>query len=172
MRSIARLINLDIAVPDFSTLSRRSNGLNIHQNAKRSEGAITFIVDSTGLNMHGGNGWNAAKHGVKKPRKTWRKLHLACDPDTGDIASSELTTERVGDETAHPELIAEIDTAVSRFLAVEPMMGGVYRTVWRQGLGQTSRLSCRHQRTQSLATTFKLKDATIRSLKHASRQKR
>ena len=117
MRSIARLMNLDLAVPDFSTLSRRGNGLNIRQNAKRSEGAITLIVDSTGLKMHGGNGWNSEKHGAKKTRKTWRKLHLAFDPDTGDIVDSKLTTERVGDETALPELIAEIDTAVGRFLA-------------------------------------------------------
>lgn len=117
MRSIARLMSLDLAVPDFSTLSRRSNGLNIHQNAKRSEGAITLIVDSTGLKMHGGNGWDTEKHGTRKPRKTWRKLHLAFDPDTGDIVGSELTTERVGDETALPDLIAEIDAEVGRFLA-------------------------------------------------------
>ena len=117
MRSIARLMNLDIPVPDFSTLSRRSNDLNIRQNTKSSEGTITLIIDSTGLKMHGGNGWNAEKHGAKKPRKTWRKLHLTFDPGAGDIVGSELTTEHVGDETALPDLIAEIDTTVSRFLA-------------------------------------------------------
>ena len=117
MRSIARLMNLDIPVPDFSTLSRRSNGLNIRQNSNRSEGAITLIVDSTGLKVHGGNGWNAEKHGAKKLRKTWRKLHLAFNPGTGDIVGSELTTEHVGDETALPDLVGEIDADVDRFLA-------------------------------------------------------
>lgn len=117
MRSIARLMSLDIAVPDFSTLSRRGSGLNIRQNAKSSKDAITLIVDSTGLKVHGGNGWYAEKHGATRPRKTWRKLHLAFNPDTGDIFGSELTTEHVGDETALPELIAEIDATVSRFLA-------------------------------------------------------
>jgi hypothetical protein len=55
MLSIVRLMSLDLAVPDFSTFSRRSNGLNNRQNAKRSEGAITLIADSTGLKIHGGN---------------------------------------------------------------------------------------------------------------------
>jgi hypothetical protein len=117
MRSIARLMILDIPVPDFSTLSRRSNALKIRQNSNRSEGAITLIVDSTGLKVHGGNGWNAEKHGTTKRRKTWRKLHLAFNPDTGDIVGSELTTEHVGDETALPDLVEGIDVDVDRFLA-------------------------------------------------------
>lgn len=117
MRSIARLMNLDIPVPDFSTLSRRSAGLKIPHHPRCSERPITLIVDSTGLKVHGGNGWNAEKHGAKKPRKTWRKLHLAFDPDTGDIVGSILTTEHVSDETALPDLVGEIDADVDRFLA-------------------------------------------------------
>lgn len=83
--------------------------------------------------MHGGNGWNSEKHGAKKPRKTWRKLHLAFDPDTGNKVDSKLTTKRVGDEAALPELIAEIDTTVSRFLA-----DGTY-----DGQGESNCLSTR-----------------------------
>ena len=117
MRSIAQLMNLDIPVPDFSTLSRRSTGLKIRQHPRCSDDPITLIVDSTGLKMHGGNGWNTEKHGSKKRCKTWRKLHLAFNPDTGDIIGSELTTEHVGDETALPDLIGGIDADVDRFLA-------------------------------------------------------
>jgi hypothetical protein len=117
MRSIAQLMNLDLPVPDFSTLSRRSTGLKIQHRPRRSDGPITLIVDSTGLKMHGGNGWNAEKHGTTRPRKTWRKLHLAFNPDTGDIVGSELTTEHVGDETALPDLVGEIDADVDRFVA-------------------------------------------------------
>ncbi len=50
-------------------------------------------------------------------RKIWRKLHLAFNPDTGDIVGSKLTTEHVGDETALPDLVGEIDADVDRFLA-------------------------------------------------------
>ncbi len=47
----------------------------------------------------------------------WRKLHIALDPDTGEITASELTSEHVGDETALPDLHAEVDVNVARFLA-------------------------------------------------------
>jgi hypothetical protein len=117
MRSIAQLMNLDIPIPDFSTLSRRSTGLKIRHHPRCYDEPITLIVVSTGLKMHGGNGWNTEKHGITKRRKTWRKLHLAFNPDTGDIVGSELTTEHVGDETALPDLVEAIDADVDRFLA-------------------------------------------------------
>jgi hypothetical protein len=74
-------------------------------------------MESTGLKMYGGNGWDEEKHGARKARKTWRKLHIALDPDIGEISASELTSEHVGDETALPDLLAEVDFNVERFLA-------------------------------------------------------
>jgi hypothetical protein len=117
MRSIAKLMGLDLVVPDYSTLSRRGKGLKIVQNRRASDKPITLIVDSSGLKMRGGSDWCTEKHGGKKARKTWRKLHIALDPDTGDITAAELTTERVGDETALPDLLTNIDVDVTRFLA-------------------------------------------------------
>ncbi len=127
MRSIAKLMDLDLVVPDYSTLSRRGKDLKIAQSRHPSDKPITLIVDSTGLQMHGGNDWCSKKHGGKKPRKTWRKLHIGFDPDTGDIVASELTTEHVGDETALPGLLAKADAEVERFLADGAYDGqGVY----------------------------------------------
>lgn len=117
MRSIAKLMGMELAVPDFSTLSRRGKGLKFNRNRRAANKPTTLIVDSTGLKVHGGNNWHEEKHGTKKARKTWRKLHIAFDPDTGDIAATELTTEHVGDETALPELLTDIDANMSRFLA-------------------------------------------------------
>lgn len=107
MRTIAKLMDLDLVVPDFSTLPPRGKDLKIAQNRHPSDKPITLILGSTGLQMHGG----------KKPRKIWRKLHIALDPDTGEIAASELTTEHVGDETALPGLLAKADAEVERFVA-------------------------------------------------------
>ena len=117
VRSIARLMGMDLVVPDYSTLSRRGKGLKIAQNRRAASKPITLIVDSTGLKMHGGNDWHEEKHGTRKTRKTWRKLHIGLDPETGDIVASKLATEHVGDETALPELLNDIDADVSRFLA-------------------------------------------------------
>ncbi|MFA3919106.1 IS5 family transposase [Ruegeria hyattellae] len=117
MRSIAKLMGMELVVPDFSTLSRRGKGLQLAQNRRAASKPTTLIVDSTGLKVRGDNGWHEEKHGTKKARKTWRKLHIALDPVTGEITATELTTEHVGDETALSALLTDIDDDVSRFLA-------------------------------------------------------
>ena len=102
VRSLLKLMGLDLPVPDFSTLSRRGIGLAVVDDRPQSTDPITLIVDSTGLKIHRGSGWQAEKHGTGKTRKSWRKLHLGYDPDSGEIVASLLTTDQVGDETALP----------------------------------------------------------------------
>jgi hypothetical protein len=62
-------------------------------------------------------GWHEEKYGARNARKTWRKLHIALDPDIGEIIASDLASDHVGDETAHPNLLADIDVKAARFLA-------------------------------------------------------
>ncbi|MEO9778000.1 MAG: transposase, partial [Sedimentitalea sp.] len=76
VRSLMRLLGLSLPVPDFSTLSRRGKGLHVLQPSPEAKGPITLIVDSTGLSIHRGSGWNETKHGAGKTRKSWRKLHV------------------------------------------------------------------------------------------------
>jgi hypothetical protein len=54
------------------------------------------VIDSTGLKVFGAGDWLHEKHGGK-PRRSWRKLHLAVDPESGEILASELTTMEEGD---------------------------------------------------------------------------
>ena len=117
VRSLLQLIGLDLPVPDFSTLSRRAIVLSVADDGLRSSGPITLIVDSTGLKIHRGSGWQEVKHGAGKTRKSWRKLHIGYDPVSGEIVASLLTADQVGDETALPELVAGMDGSVTRFLA-------------------------------------------------------
>ena len=58
MRSIARLMGLDIPVPDFSTLSRRGLRLTLpaRPRTKRTE-PVHLVVDSTGLKIFGEGEW-------------------------------------------------------------------------------------------------------------------
>ena len=118
MRSIARLLGAEIAVPDFSTLSRRSNGL-ILQTApqENSQATIHLAVDSTGLKIFGEGEWLEEKHKTKGKRRSWRKLHLGLDLVSGEIVCSELTTDEVGDPTALPDLLDQVDSPVDLFLA-------------------------------------------------------
>ena len=61
MRSIARLLGVEIAVPDFSTLSRRGNGLALRTKPKpKSDKPVQLVVDSTGLKIFGEGALSAA----------------------------------------------------------------------------------------------------------------
>ena len=118
VRGLVRIMGLDLAVPGFSTFSRRGSGLSptAKSKAKRS-GPIHLVVDSTGLKIFGEGEWLHNKHKTKAKRKSWRKLHLGLDLTTGEIVCADLTKDDVGDPTALPELFNQIDAPVSRFLA-------------------------------------------------------
>lgn len=110
-------MGLDLPVPDFSTMSQRAIDLAVVDDRPKSSGSITLIIDSTGLKIHRGSGWQETRHGTGRTRKSWRKLHIGYDLDSGEIVASLLTTDQVGDETALPELIAGIDSQVSHVIA-------------------------------------------------------
>ncbi|MGB7269341.1 MAG: IS5 family transposase [Albidovulum sp.] len=118
MRAIAKLLGVEIAVPDFSTLSRRSNGLILRQRPRdNSQAPIHLVVDSTGLKIFGEGGWLEEKHKTKAKRKSWRKLHLGLNLVSGEIVCSDLTTDNIGDPTALPGLLDQIDGPVEMFLS-------------------------------------------------------
>lgn len=112
-------MGLDILVPDFSTLSRRSKGLALSSTRLElgKEGPVHLVVDSTGLKIVGAGEWLETKHRAKAGRKRWRKLHLGLDLASREIVCSELTTDEIGDPTALPDLLKQIDSPVDRFIA-------------------------------------------------------
>jgi hypothetical protein len=106
LRSIARLLQLDIDIPDHTTLSRRSTTLKAHlRNPDTAGGPVHILIDSTGLKAH--RGPTAPADG--RNRRTWRKLHLVVDANTAEILSSKLTTDSKRDSTPVRELLARID---------------------------------------------------------------
>jgi Transposase DDE domain len=69
IRSVLRLLGLQIAVPDHSTLSRRGRGFAGRQpRAVRHDRPVHVVLDSTGLQIFGQGEWDAEKHG-RKPRQ-------------------------------------------------------------------------------------------------------
>jgi hypothetical protein len=63
--SILRLLGLDLAVPDPTTLSRRAGTLEVPRLRSGSE-PVHLLVDGTGLKLRGQGEWLAEKHGTKK----------------------------------------------------------------------------------------------------------
>ena len=86
--SIMHLLGLTLAVPDHSTLSRRAATLEVPRPRPRRDGEpLHLLVDSTGLTLCGAGEWLHEKHGTKT-RRSWRKLHVGLDADTGQIIAA------------------------------------------------------------------------------------
>ena len=115
MNSLITALDIDITLPDFSSLSKRSVALSRHKLTKDLAPGSIVIVDSTGLKVYGKDEWHQEKHDVAA-RRTWRKLHLAVD-ENHQIIACELTTPETGDPTAVPDLLDQIDTPFDIFIA-------------------------------------------------------
>jgi hypothetical protein len=119
LRSIADVLEIDIAIPDHTTLSRRGVGLTILPNRIGRTEPLHLLIDSTGLKIYGEGEWLDQKHGIRS-RRRWRKLHLAVDAGTHEIVAVELTPDDVGDIAEVPDLLDQIGVppAVLRFYTV------------------------------------------------------
>ena len=107
VESLLRLIGLDWAVPDFSTLSRRQKTLKVNIPYRGSDGPLHLLIDSTGIKVEGEGEWNARKHGGSKSR-VWRKIHIGIDKKSLEIRAAEFTSSDVGDAPMLPELLDQI----------------------------------------------------------------
>ena len=88
-----------------------------------------MVIDSTGLKVFGAGEWQREKHGGQG-RRTWRKLHLAVDPDTGEILASELTTAEDGDASQVGPLLDQISGPIASVTADGAYDGDpVYRII-------------------------------------------
>ena len=113
--SIIALLGLDLAVPDHTTLSRRAESLDVVR-PRSGSGPVHLLVDSTGLKLCGSGEWLLERHGTKT-RRSWRKLHIAVDADTGQIAAVALTTSEVGDASPVGALLDQVDGPIASFTA-------------------------------------------------------
>ncbi len=78
VESLLRLIDLDWAVPNFSTLSRRQKTLKVNIPYRGSDGPLHLLIDSTGIKVEGEGEWNA--------RRAWGHQ----TPASGARSTSEL----------------------------------------------------------------------------------
>ena len=107
--SILQLLDLDLAVSDHSTLSRRAATLKLPKpRSGLSCGPAHLRGDGTGLKLCGPGEWLAEKHGTKR-RRAWRVLHLATDDDTGRIVASVLTDKDADDGSQVGPLLERIE---------------------------------------------------------------
>jgi hypothetical protein len=115
VRSLFRLIKIDLPVPDHSTLSKRGKGLKVNL-PKKSSQSLNIVMDSTGLKIHGEGEWKVRQHGVSK-RRTWRKLHVGANPEDGEIQAVLLTENNISDDEAVEALLEHIKQDIEKFAA-------------------------------------------------------
>jgi hypothetical protein len=111
--SIIRLLGLALSVPDHTPLSRRAETLEVPRPRSGTEPAH-LLVDSTGLKLCGAGEWLVEKHGTRT-RRSWRKLHLGRDADTGQIVAATLTTNDVDDGSQVGPLLDQVAGPVASF---------------------------------------------------------
>ena len=115
--SVIGLLGLDLAVPDHTTLSRRAETLEVPRPQPRRDGEpMHLLVDSTGLKLCGAGEWLFEKHGTKT-RRSWRKLHIGLDADTGQIVAAKLTNKERDDGAEVGPLLDQVPGPVASFTA-------------------------------------------------------
>jgi hypothetical protein len=115
VRSLLELMDLDLGVPDHTTLSRRARRLDIPLPPSTLHGPVHLILDSTGLSIVGVGQWAASKHG-ERGRRGWKKLHLGVDAD-GVIVAQVLTDGNADDARTGTSMIGRVPGQLVRVTA-------------------------------------------------------
>src|SRR4051812_36108622 len=111
--SILHLLGLALSVPDHTTLSRRAETLEVPRPRSGTE-PVHLLVDSTGLKLCGAGEWLVEKHGTKT-RRSWRKMHIGVDADTGRIVASVLTPHDGDDGSQVGPLLDQVAGPIASF---------------------------------------------------------
>jgi hypothetical protein len=107
MESIGRVLHLAVAIPDYSTLSRRRATLEIELPRCRRPEALHLVVDSTGVKVFGEGEWKVRQHGYTR-RRTWRKVHVGVDEASGEVVAAVVTTNSSHDSQLLPDLLEQV----------------------------------------------------------------
>ncbi len=164
LRSLAHMLEVDLPIPDHTTLSRRLQKLGEIRFRRLATGRpIHLLIDSTGLRIHVG-------HLRKPPRnRAWRKLHLAVDADTGEILASDLSSRRTPDCARVGALLEQIDDPLASVSADGAYDAAVvYEAAQERGEGRAVRVLIPPGRNAQLnprpSTALRERNRNIRSI--------
>jgi len=112
-RALVKLMDVEVAIPDFTSLAKRAAKLKVSLELAPTTGPIDVVVDSTGLKVVGAGEWRSEAYRHPK-RKTWRKLHLSINAATQEIVAEVLTSKRRDDADLVPDLLSQLDRPVAK----------------------------------------------------------
>jgi len=124
MLSLSELMKQPLDIPHYTTLCRRQEALSLttYHRLQQDE-PLHLVADSSGLKIYGEGEWKVKMHGASK-RRTWRKLHIGLNPETGEIITHHVTLATVHDAEVLPTLLEQVKTPISKVT-----LDGIYDTV-------------------------------------------
>jgi hypothetical protein len=120
---LIKLMKLDLSCPNYSTLSRRTKTLKIDLGVKKTGEPIHLLVDSTGIKVAGEGEWKTRKWKAEY-RRTWIKLHLGLDRNSGQIVAGIITDAQGGDPDHFREVLDLVEGDIEKVGA-----DGIYDSV-------------------------------------------
>ena len=116
LHALFGIMRLDLSVPDYTTLSRRSQHLRRRLRSPVLPGeGLHLVLDSTGLSLVGAGEWATATHGGRG-RRGWRKLHRGVE-QSGAILVPTLTEATGDDATTALDLLTAVEGPLVRITA-------------------------------------------------------
>lgn len=112
VQSIFQMTGIDLPVPDYTTLSRRTKNLHIVLRVTLKE-TTDLILDSTGSKVYGEGEWKVRKHGWSR-RRTWKKIHIGID-SKGEIRAVVMTDNNIHDSTVIDEALNQETAPITDF---------------------------------------------------------
>lgn len=113
MESIGELLHLEVAIPTYSTLSRRRATLEIALPRTRRTETLHVVVDSTGVKVVGEGEWKVRQHGYTY-RRTWRKVQVGVDETSGELVAAVVTTNNYSDSQILPDLLEQVEEEIAQ----------------------------------------------------------
>ena len=107
MESLFKWMQLELPLPDPSTLCRRRQDLPVGLLASLPRGALHMVVDASGFKVFGEGEWKVRQHGYSK-RRTWRKLHLGVNEASGEILAATVSTNDFRDDEVLGDLLPQV----------------------------------------------------------------
>lgn len=117
IRAMAKYVD-GLQVPDYSTIDRRVNrlNLNLEDTLIKSNSSVSIAVDASGIKVHNGGDWIRK---VWKVKKGYLKIHFAVNIKTKQVVSMDVSSEKVHDGRRLKRLVkkAKENVRVKRVLA-------------------------------------------------------
>ncbi len=114
LQGILDLAFASLPVPNYTTLCRRAQTLEVQLPTVRDDEPINLVVTNTSLKVYGEGEWTDRQHGYSK-RRTWRKGQIALDGNTCQMRATLMPHQDVADDDILADARPDSDRRTARY---------------------------------------------------------